>query len=415
MMSTMPPALIGTGKTDFLAFVNDSATEEAVNSLIRDYWPSGVLIGGGVFAALNAHPSAASVPQFVVVDISDSERPDSDVERIMKIFQDSKAVVFIGDKNDAVLYRTVIKAGGTDYLLKPIDAGELYSTLINASLAASSYNDTAVSLSNKVDKHAKLITVLGVHGGVGTSTVAVNTAYEMAQKFNRSTAIIDLDVHFGIVALALNKEPSIGFRDALESPGRVDTMFIESALVSVTDKLSVLATEEALDDYVNYNSSAIDMIVDKVRANRDYVFLDTPRTLVIRFPQLVTESSYVILVTDLTIVGLRDAVTLLEKLQNIAPGKMVKVVLNRVRKNAEGQVSLRDFEAEIGRPVSAVLPDEPEAVARALNEGKAVQALAPNCKFINLLDVFCAELDGSEPTVTAVSPVQKFFGKFGKK
>ncbi|MCA3269817.1 MAG: AAA family ATPase [Holosporales bacterium] len=411
----MPPALIGSGKVDFLAFINDGATEEVIHTLIKDYWPSGVLISGGILAALNANHSAASVPQFVVIDISDSERPDVDIERAVKTFHGAKAVVFIGDRNDATLYRTVIKAGGTDYLLKPVDAGELYSTLINASLAASSYTDAPVTQSGKSDQQAKLITVIGVHGGVGTSTIAVNSAYEMAEKFNHNTAIIDLDVHFGTVALALNKEPSVGFRDALESPSRVDTLFIESALVSVTDRLSVLATEERLDDYVKYNGDAINMLVEKVCNNREYVFLDTPRTLIIRFPQLVTEATFVILVTDLTIVGLRDAVTLLEKIQNISPGKDVKVVLNGVRQNADGQVSLRDFEAEIRRPVSVVLPDAPEFVARALNEGKPVRVVAPQSKFINLLDVFCAELDGSELDKTTVSPMQKLFSKFGKK
>jgi pilus assembly protein CpaE len=410
-MLPQPPShdLIGIQKTiDFLAFATDARTLDTLNSLVNQHWRNGVVIQGGSIAALNANPAMNGMPKNLVVDISDSANPDVDAERIVQLFNGSQSIIFIGQNNDVNFYRTIVRAGGSDYLVKPIAAEDIYASIIsNASLKNTPVTNAPQAIS--IPGRAKIITIIGVHGGVGTSTVTASLGILFAERFGQSTAIVDLDVHFGTIALSFNKEPSIGFRDALESPARIDATFLENALVKIGDKLSILAAEENLDSYISYSTTAINLLLDKLGTGRQTLLLDTPRTLIVRFPHLVSEASTIVVVTDLTIVGLRDCLTLVDKLRSIAPGADIRIVANRVRGKAEGQIDLRDFAKEIGLPVTAI-PDAPEIIGRALNEGKFPTVMKSNNRCTSVFETLCRELDAGKPIVKK-SFLQKFISK----
>jgi pilus assembly protein CpaE len=398
--------LIGIQKSiDFLAFANDNRTLDTLNGLVNQHWRNGVVIQGGSVAALNANPTMNGMPKNLVVDISDSTNPDIDAERIVHLFNGSQAIVFIGQNNDVSLYRTIIRAGGSDYLIKPVAAEDIYAAVISAA-SLKTIPANASPQATTVPGRAKIITIMGVHGGVGTSTVAASLGILFAERFGQNTTIIDLDVHFGTIALSFNKEPSIGFRDALESPARIDATFLENALVKISDKLSILAAEENLDNYISYSTTAINLLIDKLGTGRQTLLLDTPRTLIVRFPNLVSEASTIVVVTDLTIVGLRDCLTLVDKLRTISSGADIRIVANRMRGKAEGQIDLKDFSKEVGLPVTAI-PDAPEIIGRALNEGKFPTVMKSNNRCTNVFETLCKELDAGKPIVKK-SFLQKF-------
>jgi pilus assembly protein CpaE len=77
----------------------------------------------------------------------------------------------------------------------------------------------------------RLIAVVGARGGVGATTVATNLAWTLAHEHNMRVALVDLDLFFGTCGLALDLELGRGFREALENPARIDSLFIERAMV----------------------------------------------------------------------------------------------------------------------------------------------------------------------------------------
>ncbi|WP_424648021.1 AAA family ATPase, partial [Enterobacter hormaechei] len=98
--------------------------------------------------------------------------------------------------------------------------------------------------------------VIGTRGGVGASTIATSIAWLLADKEKRSTALLDLDVHFGTGALSLDLEPGRGLTDAIENPSRIDGLFIERAMVKATENLSVLSAEAPISSPVVTDGSA---------------------------------------------------------------------------------------------------------------------------------------------------------------
>ena len=119
--------------------------------------------------------------------------------------------------------------------------------------------------------------VIGVRGGVGASTIATSLAWLMGDKAGRSTALLDLDVHFGTGALALDLEPGRGLTDAIENPSRIDGLFIERAMVRANEKLCVLSAEAPINQPMLTDGSAFYQLQEEIRHAFESTVLDLPR------------------------------------------------------------------------------------------------------------------------------------------
>ena len=99
----------------------------------------------------------------------------------------------------------------------------------------------------QADKPHIMTAVVGVRGGVGASTMATSLAWLLGRARRMPTALLDLDVHFGTGALALDLEPGRGLTDAIENPSRIDGLFIERAMVRANESLSILSAEAPIN------------------------------------------------------------------------------------------------------------------------------------------------------------------------
>ncbi len=368
----------------FIAFLEHQDAHDTVNQVIKDYWGSGVVVPGGIDAALSAKFDN-SLPQSIIVDVSKSIQPERDAKNIVSHFHNIDIIIIVGLQNDVRAYRSMIQAGAKDYLPIPFSAGDLYRVL-SESLVQQEENVP-------IGGSSKLVTIMGANGGVGTSMLATNLSWILAEEFNKKVALIDLDVHFGTIALALDLEPSVGFRDALESPGRVDSMFVDNILVPATNNLNVLAAEESIDDYVTYNNTSIELLLEVLQTKHDYVLVDTPRSILRRCPPLIADAEIVVLVATLTVPSLRDTVTILSEIRKISPTKEVSVVINRRREKGRGEVNLQDFEKEVEKKVAMVIPDAPDIVTSALNSGRPIVEINNNSNISESLRAFCQYID----------------------
>ncbi|KAL8808427.1 MAG: hypothetical protein Q9200_004283, partial [Gallowayella weberi] len=116
-----------------------------------------------------------------------------------------------------------------------------------------------------VDRPHCSVAVIGTRGGVGASTMATSLAWLMSDKQGRSTALLDLDVHFGTGALALDLEPGRGLTDAIENPSRIDGLFIERAMVKASEKLAVLSAEAPINSPLLTDGAAFYQLQEEMR------------------------------------------------------------------------------------------------------------------------------------------------------
>ena len=112
----------------------------------------------------------------------------------------------------------------------------------------------------------RVIAVIGAKGGVGASTIAHNVAWAIARDLQLDTVVGDLDLGFGTAGLDYNQDPPQGIADAVFSPDRIDTAFVDRLLSKCTDHLSLLAAPATLERVYDFATEAFDSIFDSLRA-----------------------------------------------------------------------------------------------------------------------------------------------------
>jgi len=285
----------------------------------------------------------------------------------------------------------------SDYLVKPVSEKALSDAVARDRSAPQAPEPTATEKTP-----ANIVAVIGTRGGVGASTVAANCAWIIAQEQKRQTTLLDLDLQFGTIALALDIEPTRGLREALENPTRIDSLFLSSAAAKLSDRLTVLAAEEAVDGEVRFDPSAIDLLLGEINRSSQFVFVDLPRTGSIGRTRLLQMASQIVVVTDVTLAGLRDCIRLIAMLERAAPQAKLIVAANRAGR-VENGLSKAEFEKALGRKVDIVLPEDSKALAASVNRGKPLPVVAKTSKFVGGLRQIVRRLDGADQT----KPAQK--------
>ncbi|MBY8822757.1 pilus assembly protein CpaE [Sphingomonas colocasiae] len=360
------PARGAALREPFNAYVSDEMTAETLRSVAIELgWLPEKVNKGGLRNAVQSLSVSAS-PNILFVDLSESGDPLNDINALAEVCEPGTIVIAAGQVNDVRLYRDLIASGIQDYLLKPLNPDQLRDAFgqAQATLSAPKHVESGI------DRPHVMTAVIGARGGVGASTIATSLAWLFGEKSNRSTAILDLDVHFGTGALALDLEPGRGLTDAIENPSRIDGLFIERALVRASDKLSVLSAEAPLSQAMLTDGSAFFQLQEELRAAFECTVIDLPRNMLVQHPHLLQEVQAAVIVTELTLAAARDVIRILSWLKSNAPQSRVLVIANRVPTTGASEVSRKEFESSIERKIDLIVPLDIKVAAQAAKLGK---------------------------------------------
>lgn len=358
----------GGGTRDaFAAYVCDDNTYDIVRSVSEDMgWAPEKVSKGGLRNAIQSLSVSAS-PNILLVDLSESGDPLNDINGLAEVCEPGTVVIAVGQINDVRLYRDLMVSGLHDYLLKPFSPDALRDSITQAQ---------AMLNSPKADDdgagHSHISTaVIGTRGGVGASTIATSLAWVLSDRIGRLTALLDLDVHFGTGALALDLEPGRGLTDAIDNPSRIDGLFIERAMIKANDKLSLLSAEAPISNPVMTDGAAFFQLQEEFRSAFEATVIDLPRNMLINYPHLVHDVQINVVVTELTLAAARDTIRLLAWLKANAPHSRLILVANKVP-SAALEISKKDFESSVEHKIDFVVPSDPKSAAQASKLGKPI-------------------------------------------
>ncbi len=392
----------GSGVRDpFVAYVCDDATADALRPVVAAMgWTADKVHKGGLRSGIQTLSVSAS-PQILFVDLAESGDPLTDINALAEVCEPGTVVIATGQINDVRLYRNLIASGIHDYLLKPLNPDMLRDAFAQAQ---------AMFHAPKVVDHAAerphcSVAVVGARGGVGASTIASSLAWLLAEQDKRSTALLDLDVHFGTGALALDLEPGRGLTDAIENPSRIDGLFIERAMVKASDKLSVLSAETPINAPLVTDGSAFCQLQEEMRASFECTVIDLPRGMLVQYPQLMADVQAVVIVTELTLAAARDTIRLLSWMKTHAPQALVHVVANRIAAAGQPEINRKDLESSIEHRIDHAVPFDPKLACLAAKLGKPMaeagrggKTVAPLIDLMNtVVGAVAAGNDGKMP------------------
>ncbi len=364
-MQLNPESMVGAEeRRHFRAFVRDEETRKVVDQVVADLTIAHAAVQrGGVSEAITALGAERS-PRILLVDITDAEMPLSAVNELAEVCEPGVTVITVGDRNDVGLFRDLINRGISDYLVKPITPALLQRSLLSVL--------DSPGQSRQSSRLGRLVAVTGTRGGVGATMVATGLGWSIAHRRRRRVALVDLDLQFGTAALALDLEPSHGLREALEHPGRIDSLFVEKSMIKQSETLYVLSSEESLGESLLPDYAAPDLLLKELRNKFHFVIIDLPR-LVSPCTQHVLQSvTNFVLVTDLSLAGMRDALRFFSLMPSINASCQTTLCANRVGEYRQGEIGRAEFESALGRPIDLFLPFDAKSVVAATNVGQPV-------------------------------------------
>ena len=392
-----------TTRDPIAAYVCDDATADTIRPVCVELgWPIEKINKGGLRNAVQSLSVSAS-PNILFVDLSESGDPLNDINALAEVCEPGTVVIAAGEVNDVRLYRDLVASGIQDYLLKPFSADQLREAFTHAQavLNGPKHNDVAA------DRPHMTAAIVGARGGVGASTIAASLAWLFSDGNKRSTALLDLDVHFGTGALSLDLEPGRGLTDAIENPSRIDGLFIERAMVRANEKLSILSAEAPMSQPMLSDGGAFYQLQEEMRAAFECTVIDLPRQMLVQHPHLMNEIQSVVVVAELTLVGARDTIRILSWLKSNAPQANVFVTANRVGPSGTSEISKKDFESSIERKIDFFIPYDVKVVCQAAKLGKPVAEVGKTSKVGLELQAIGTRLllvaDGGEEIVSAVA------------
>ncbi len=348
-----------------MAFLCDDVTRQTVVRIAADSgWRQPLVEAGGIGAAIE-HLTGGLSPDLLFIDLSESDNPLADVNSLADVCDPGTRVVAFGTANDVKLYRGLVAAGMVDYLVKPVTTADILRAVSEAA-------GTAAETQSR--RHGRLMLVTGTRGGVGATMFATSMAWLAAEKFDHKTALFDLDLRFGTGALTFDAEPGTGVSDMLADPDRIDPLFLERASVGVGDKLALFATEAPLAAAPPMRPDALKVLAEELLRTYQWVIADVPRDAVASQPDLISIADVVVLVSDLSLAAMRDALRLRALVAEYGPQARLRLIGNETRPPAKGDLPIAEFEKTLGLTFTTRIPLDRKAIGDSEGRGRPVAA-----------------------------------------
>jgi len=356
---------------------------------------------GGIEAAID-HYDTRATPNLVVVETRD---PDVNIldglATLAERCDASTKVIVIGAYNDIALYRELMRAGVSDYLIAPLSPLQIIDSI------SSLYVDPSAAPIGKV------IVFAGTKGGAGSSTVAHNVGWLISEEIEEDVTIVDFDVAFGTAGLDFNQEPPQGVSDALAAPERLDDVLLERLLAKCTDRLNVLAAPAALDRDTELDPGTYESVLDVVRQTCPVVIVDLPHVWSAWAKQVLVAADEVVLVTSPDLAGLRNTKNLADLLVLARPNDAPpRIVLNQCGLPKRPEILAKDFSEAVGRDIAAAVPFDAMLFGTAANNGQMVGELKSDSKPTEEMRELAQMLTGRKvPAKQKVSVLSKLVGR----
>jgi pilus assembly protein CpaE len=340
--------------------------------------------------------SGAKQPAVLIVDLRDEPQIPSSLAQL-KRHHPTTGVLIVGSKLDPALMLEAMRAGVNEFVTAPVTVPDLQGAIkrLMGNLATTT--------------RGEIYAFVGAKGGVGATTVAVNTATSLAKQSPESTLLIDLNAACGDAAVFLGAEPRFSVMDALENVGRLDAAFFSGLVVRTKGGLDLLGAA-ARPVSRNFEPSRIRTLLDFASQTYQYTVLDVPRSDSAALDSLEMATKIVLIVNQ-ELATVRNASRTAATLKQRYGQARLSVVLARTDRRAE--IGLEDVERTVGVEISHTIPSDYRLALQAMNKGRPIVLEAGN-ELASAFKSFARELAGIPETNKEKEQKARATGLFGR-
>ncbi len=305
----------------------------------------------------------------LIVHLDPFPEPILDAARDVLALRPDLPCFAVSESRDGSVVLGAMRAGFREFLTKPLDREELELAL-----------NKMLALRPAMRQHGQLISVIGTVGGVGGTTLAVNTAVELAEQKIGRVVLVDMDFRFGQVATFLDLQPNFTMADLCDTPEQLDPRMIEKAVIKHSTGVEVLARPHQFAQAEQITAAHAASVISALQEFYDFVVLDGPMRYDSGGRVVLEMSDMVLLVMQLIVPSVRNADRILQEL-----GKQgynldrLKLVVNRVSKD-NGSLEVEQVEATLNQKMYACISDDWQAASTAINMGEPLCMAAARSK-----------------------------------
>jgi pilus assembly protein CpaE len=353
---------------------------------------------GGVAAAAEAYRGSPTPNIIIIESERGSEELLTGLDQLAEVCDPGTRVLVIGRINDIMLYRELVRRQISDYLISPVDVVTVVRSL------------SGLFASPEAKPVGRTLAVVGAKGGVGASTVAHNIAWAIARDLNLDAVVADLDLPFGTAGLDYNQDPPQGIADAVFSPERIDTSFVDRLLSKCTDHLSLLAAPATLDRVYDFGADSFDAIFDVLRSSVPCIVLDVPHVWTSWSKRTLVGADEILIVAMPDLANLRNVKNLMDMLRQSRPNDRPPLYcLNQVGVSKRPEIKPADFAKALEAEPAAIIPFDPQAFGTAANNGQMIAEVSGSHRaaetFLQLAQMMTGRSEGKTRRTSLLSPL----------
>jgi pilus assembly protein CpaE len=354
---------------------------------------------GGMAAAIEAYHTSPT-PNVIILETEGRGDILGGLDHLATVCDSGTRVVVIGRVNDVTLYRELVRRGVSDYVIGPVDALDVVRSICGLYSAL------------EAKAIGRIVAIVGAKGGVGASTVAHNVAWAIARDVGLDSVVADLDLAFGTAGLDYNQDPSQGIANAVFSPDRVDTAFVDRLLSKCTDHLSLLAAPATLERVYDFGDEAFDTIFDALRITTPCIVLDIPHQWSGWTKRALIGADDILVVAEPDLANLRNTKNILSMLAASRPNDRAPLYcLNQVGLPKRPEIRVSEFAKAVESQPIAAIPFDSQLFGSAANNGQMIAEIAARHRTTEMFLQIAQRLTGRGVTKTRrdsfLSPLMK--------
>lgn len=322
----------------------------------------------------------------LLVDGTAIDAPElSAIERICRAHANLTCILVTEDASPHVLL-DAMRAGARDVLQWPLDPNALGHAL-----------ERAAAQSTRSDRDdTRIVSFMSCKGGVGTSFVASNLAFEIAEGFKRRVLLIDLNQQFADAAFLVSDEtPPSTLPQLCTQIERLDSAFLDASVAHVTENFHVLAGAGDPVKAAEMREDALEWILGVAAPRYDFVIFDVgvginPLTMV-----ALDRSDQIQIVLQPAMPNVRAGRRLLEILVSLGYSTdQMRLIVNRTTRASERTRTA--LEEVLSLQATCAIPDDADTVLEAINQGHPVSRLARSSAVVRALQACAKQLVDGE-------------------
>ncbi len=291
----------------------------------------------------------ANDPDLVILGDDDgAERSLSFIERIAVSYPEI-TIIFSAYSEDSTLLIRAMRAGVREFLKRPLVLDE-FNEALTRYFSARSVNGFSVKTSGKI------ISVFGVKGGLGTTTLATNLGININNGQGKSVVLMDANFYSGSLCVFLDMQPKLSIADLLRDIDQVEPNSLKKVLPRHSTGVYFLAPPKSSNGAMMISNNDIGHIFSLLRVEFDYTIVDLDRAIDTMTADILEETDLLMLTVNLDVPSLVNTNKTLEMLQRLGFDEK-KIMLVSNRHNGKNEYMLDEFQQITKKSIDWKIPN----------------------------------------------------------